>query len=226
MLFNFNQMNVNLKNINLYGSPSNTNLSSGNGPSNSIFTEAFSSVNDSEYQSTFENEIASEAVNIEYAGSEMESADALEIYRSALDQASRRMPELKRIGSMDQRLKKLKNKYPQIYNKASKIAKEVIQMVTRDCKECKIKELIPLFVDLVGNETGGYNFAAIKSDTHKNSKYKGVLQVDVGAVKNLYNYITESNAKSPDKEIIKNLKNKYPTEKNYMMHFELILNLV
>ena len=211
MLFNFNQMNVNLKNINLYGSPSNTNLSSGNGPSNSIFTDAFSSVNDSEYQSAFENEIASEAVNIEYAGSVMESADSSGSYNIALDQASRRMPELRRVGSMGQRLEKLKNKYPKIYNKASKIAKEVTQMVTRDCKECQIKELIPLFVDLLGNETGGYNFAALKSEKYKKSKYKGVLQVDVVAVRSLYQYIKSPDAKSPDKEIIKNLKNKYPT---------------
>ena len=129
-------------------------------------------------------------------------SDILEI---AVDQAIKRMPELKHINPASKRIDIAKRKYPQAYNKALNKANTVTDMVIKNCKKYKVSDLTPVVMTMLGVETGGFNFSSrVMKNPH--DRNKGVMQTDLDAIKSLYN-----DNKSSDVKFVKELKSKYKT---------------
>lgn len=129
-------------------------------------------------------------------------SDILEI---AVDQAIKRMPELKHINPASKRIDIAKRKYPQAYNKALKKANTVTDMVIKNCKKYDVSDLTPVIMTMLGVETGGFNFSS-RVMTNPKSQFKGVMQTNLDAIKALYN-----DNKSRDVKFVKELKSKYKT---------------
>lgn len=129
-------------------------------------------------------------------------SDILEI---AVDQAIKRMPELKNIKPDSKRIDITKRKYPQAYNKALKKANTVTDMVMKNCKKYEVSDLTPVVMTMLGVETGGFNFSS-RVMKNQGSQYKGVMQTNLKAINALYN---DNN--SSDVKFVKELKSKYKT---------------
>ena len=134
-------------------------------------------------------------------------ASILEI---ALDQAIRRMPEVKNLKTAPERINKVKTKYPYAYKKALEKANYVTDMVMKNCKKYEIADLMPVVTAMLGYESGGFVFLP-KVMVHGKSQFKGVMQVSKGMIKDIYN-----DTSSSDVKFVQELKSKYKTpEKLY-----------
>ncbi len=129
-------------------------------------------------------------------------SDILEI---AVDQAIKRMPELKHINPASKRIDIAKRKYPQAYNKALNKANTVTDMVIKNCNKYDVSDLTPVIMTMLGVETGGFNFSSRVMKNPK-SQFKGVMQTNLDAINALYN-----DNKSRDVKFVKELKSKYKT---------------
>ena len=128
-----------------------------------------------------------------------------DILNIAIDQAIKRMPELKRINPAAERIRIAKQKYPQIYKKALAKANQVTDMVIKNCSKYEVADLTPVVTNMLGVETGGFVFND-RVMKHSGSEAKGVMQTDLNAIKNLYN-----DTKTSDAKFVKELKSKYKT---------------
>ena len=130
-----------------------------------------------------------------------------DIYLIALDQCIKRTPELKNIRSASERIKIAKNKYPKFIEKYNAVASKVTDMVIRNCTEYDVPEIVPVITNMLGAETGGFNFS--EKVLNKNGSAgcpKGSMQTDLKTIAALYN-----NDKSSDVQFIKELKKSYKT---------------
>ena len=128
-----------------------------------------------------------------------------DILNIAIDQAIKRMPELKNINPASKRIEIAKQKYPQAYSKALDKANTVTDMVMKNCSKYEVADLTPVVITMLGVETGGFNFSSRVMKNPK-SQFKGVMQTNLDAIKSLYN-----DSKSSDAKFIKELKSKYKT---------------
>ena len=115
------------------------------------------------------------------------------------------MPELKEIDSASKRINIIKKKFPDVYNKALNKANKVTDMVMKNCKKYNITELTPIIVTMLSVETGVFCFTP-RVMKNSRSQYKGVMQVNLDAIKTLYKDKSSSNAR-----FIEELKGKYKT---------------
>lgn len=147
-------------------------------------------------------ETVQETENIKAEITEYSRDDILNI---AIDQTIKRMPELKGIDSASKRINIIKKKFPDVYNKALNKANKVTDMVMKNCKKYNITELTPIIVTMLSVETGGFCFTP-RVMKNSRSQYKGVMQVNLDAIKTLYKDKSSSNAR-----FIEELKGKYKT---------------
>lgn len=95
----------------------------------------------------------------------------------------------------------------------------ITKMVIEKCEKYEIEDLAPVIAEMLGVETGGYNFTE-RVMKNPGRSYKGVMQVDYETCKSIY---SEGGAKyvdwhkrhfSQDDQRIAELKAKYPTAKS------------
>lgn len=98
-------------------------------------------------------------------------------------------------------------------------AENITKMVIEKCQKYDIEEIAPVIADVLGNESGGYNFCK-KSMENPGGLYKGVMQVDFKTCQCIYSEggkINEAWHKahfSQDDARIDEMKKKYPTAKD------------
>ncbi|MDE6137903.1 MAG: hypothetical protein K2F57_00365, partial [Candidatus Gastranaerophilales bacterium] len=99
-----------------------------------------------------------------------------------------------------------------------KRADKITKMVIEKCQKYDIEVIAPVVAEMLGNESGGYNFT---EDVMKNpgGNYKGVMQVDFKTCQCIYSEGGKINAAwhkahfSQDDARINEMKKKFPTAK-------------
>lgn len=130
-----------------------------------------------------------------------------DIYLIAMDQCIKRTPELKNISPASKRISIARKKYPNLVNKNLQVANNVVNMVMKHCTEYDVPELVPVITNMLGVETGGFNFSAkVLKKKGSPGGPKGSMQTDLKTIGALYNDETSSDA-----QYIKKLKAKYKT---------------
>lgn len=132
-----------------------------------------------------------------------------DIYLIALDQCVKRTPELRKVQDSKTRINLAKKKYPSFINNNNQKANKVTNMVIKNCAEYNVPELTPVIVNILGNETGGFNFSAkVLNKKGIAGCPKGSMQTDLDTIAALY-----KDVKSSDAKFINKLKSKYATPK-------------
>ncbi len=133
------------------------------------------------------------------------------VYDAALDQAIRRVG----VGK-GKKAKKIEDILPKDRQKYIDLANRVTDMVMRLTKKYEIEDLAPLIADMMGYETGGYDFSN-KVLKNEGRKYKGVMQVDFETCQCIFSEGPQKNKDwhkkhfTQDDKRIAGLKAKYKT---------------
>lgn len=140
-------------------------------------------------------------------------ANYKKVYNVALNQAIRRI-RTKKGGFA----KKIEDIAPAERQKYIDLADRVTRMTIKLCKKYEIESLAPLIADMMGYETGGYNFSS--KVLNPNKKYKGVMQVDLETCQCIFSEGPKKNKDWHDKHFAQDdkriaaLKAKYKTAGN------------